>query len=111
MERSKAEIMGHRMAESEFDAGALTALFRGKRTHNSRRYTLERIEGLLVFRLSGFDAVFESALNESFGQVPDAEDYNTLVVTDGTPKRFYDSANDRARLATVDSRWEFFGRS
>ena len=109
MEQGQAVMMSDRMAESEFDAGALAALVRGKRTYNSRRYTLERIQGQLVFRLSGFDAVFESALN--FGRAPDEEDYNTIIVTHGSPRRLYDSADARARLAPVDSRWDFFGRS
>jgi hypothetical protein len=97
------------VAGTELDLGALAALFRGKPNLNSRRYTLDMIDGKVVFRLSGFDAVFESTLTETFGERPDADYYNTVIVTDEGPKRLYDRAGDRTRV--MGDKREFFGRS
>jgi hypothetical protein len=97
------------VAESELDLGALATLFQGKPNLNSRRYTLDMIDGKMVFRLSGFDAVFEATLIEMSGERAAADDYNTVTVTDEGPKRLYDRAGDRTRVMG-DTR-EFFGRS
>jgi hypothetical protein len=97
------------VAEPELDLGALAALFRGKPNLNSRRYTLDMIDGKVVFRLSGSDAVFEATLMEMFGERPNADDYNTVIVTDEGPKRFYDRASDRTRV--MGDKREFFGWS
>jgi hypothetical protein len=75
------------VADSELDLDELAALFRGEPNHISRRYTLEMIDGQLVFRRWHICAAFDAYLDELEGKASDPDDYMAIVVTGSGPKR------------------------
>jgi hypothetical protein len=99
------------MTKSELDADLLFALIREKPIISARRYTLDVIDGQVVFRLPGIDAVFEKTLADLFPEAPQEGDYNTVIVTDAGPIRLDDAPTDRTQSSTSDFQRNFFGRS